>query len=105
MSIHHHRRKDSLRTVSYEFLKTLLSTPGPSGGEGAAANIWREEAKKFAEVRGDKQGRYWMARAVAFSEQGNDVTISACHESPELAYERLVAGMKELRVVPADWDV
>ena len=23
---------------------------------------------------------------------------------PELAYQRLVAGMKELRVVPADWD-
>ena len=51
-----------------------------------------------------QQGRYWMARAVAFSERGNDVTISACHESPDLAYERLVAGMKELRVVPADWD-
>lgn len=56
MNILHHGRKDSLRRVSYEFLKTLLSTPGPSGGEGAAANVWREEAKKFAEVRGDRMG-------------------------------------------------
>jgi hypothetical protein len=56
LSILHHRRKDSLRTVSYEFLKILLSTPGPSGGEGAAANVWREEAKKFAEVRGTGWG-------------------------------------------------
>ena len=51
-----------------------------------------------------RQGRYWVARAIAFSENDNDVTISACHESPSLAYERLVAGMKELRLVPADWD-
>jgi hypothetical protein len=51
-----------------------------------------------------QQGRYWMAKAVAFSENGNDVTISACHDSPELAYRRLVAGMKELLLVPADWD-
>jgi len=29
-----------------------------------------------------QQGRYWMARAIAFSEKGNDVTISACHDSP-----------------------
>jgi hypothetical protein len=45
-----------------------------------------------------------MAKAVAFSENGNDVTISACHDSPELAYRRLIGGMKELRLVPADWD-
>ena len=51
-----------------------------------------------------QQGRHWMAKAVAFSENGNDVTISACHDSPALAYQRLVAGMKELRLVPADWD-
>jgi len=51
-----------------------------------------------------QQRRHWIARAVAFSEQGNDVTICACHDSPELAYERLVAGMKELQLVPADWD-
>jgi hypothetical protein len=51
-----------------------------------------------------QQGRYWLAKAVAFSENGNDVTISACHDTPELAYKRLIAGMKELRLVPADWD-
>jgi hypothetical protein len=51
-----------------------------------------------------RQGRYWIAKAIAFSENNNDVTISACHDSPELAYARLVAGMKELRLVPADWD-
>jgi hypothetical protein len=51
-----------------------------------------------------QQGRYWIAKAVAFSENGNDVTISACRDSPELAYQRLVAGMKELRLIPLNWD-
>lgn len=51
-----------------------------------------------------QQGNHWIANAVAFSENDNDVTISACHDSPELAYDRLVAGMKELRLLPADWD-
>jgi endoglucanase len=37
-------------------LKRLLSTPGPSGREAAAARVWREEAEKFAGVRGDKMG-------------------------------------------------
>src|ERR671917_144463 len=45
-----------MRTESYEFLKRLLSTPGPSGNEGAAAKVWREEAEKFAEIRGDRMG-------------------------------------------------
>jgi putative aminopeptidase FrvX len=45
-----------MRKASYEFLKKLLSTPGPSGNEGAAAKVWREEAGKFAEVRGDRMG-------------------------------------------------
>jgi endoglucanase len=45
-----------MREASYEFLKRLLSTPGPSGNEGAAAKIWREEAGGFAEVRGDRMG-------------------------------------------------
>jgi putative aminopeptidase FrvX len=45
-----------MRDASYEFLKRLLSTPGPSGNEGAAAKIWREEAAGFAEVRGDRMG-------------------------------------------------
>jgi putative aminopeptidase FrvX len=45
-----------MRDASYEFLKRLLSTPGPSGNEGAAAKVWREEAEGFAEVRGDTMG-------------------------------------------------
>jgi len=49
-------REDRMRDASYEFFKRLLSTPGPSGYEGAAAEVWREEARKFAEVRGDRMG-------------------------------------------------
>jgi hypothetical protein len=29
-----------------------------------------------------QEGRYWIAKAIAFSESDNDVTISACHEYP-----------------------
>src|ERR687886_2791844 len=45
-----------MRDASYEFLKSLLSIPGPSGSEGAAAKVWRTGAEKFAEVRGDRMG-------------------------------------------------
>ncbi len=45
-----------MRDASYEFLKNLLSIPGPSGYEGAAAEAWRTEAEKFAEVRSDRMG-------------------------------------------------
>jgi putative aminopeptidase FrvX len=45
-----------MKDASYEFLKRLLATPGPSGNEGAAAKIWRDEAAGFAEVRGDRMG-------------------------------------------------
>ncbi len=45
-----------MRDASYDFLKRLLSTPGPSGYEEAAAKAWREEAGKFAEVRADRMG-------------------------------------------------
>lgn len=38
------------------FLKKLLDTPGPSGYETAPAKVWREEARKFAKVRGDVAG-------------------------------------------------
>ncbi|MCE2803109.1 MAG: M42 family metallopeptidase [Gemmatimonadota bacterium] len=39
------------------FLKRLLDTPGPSGYEGPAAAVWREEAKGFAaEVHADVAG-------------------------------------------------
>ncbi len=45
-----------MRDESYEFLKGLLSIPGPSGYEAAAAKAWRMEAEKFAGVRGDRMG-------------------------------------------------
>lgn len=41
---------------SIAFLKKLLDTPGPSGFEAAPAGIWREQARQFAEVRGDVAG-------------------------------------------------
>ena len=42
---------------SLNFLKTLLSTPGPSGDEAAVARIWRSEASTFAdEVKADIRG-------------------------------------------------
>ena len=34
---------------SYDFLKRLLDTPGPSGFETAAARVWRAEAEGFAD--------------------------------------------------------
>jgi endoglucanase len=45
-----------MRDASYDFLKKLLSTPGPSGYEEAAAKLWREEAGTFAEVGADRMG-------------------------------------------------
>ena len=38
-----------METSSFDFLKRLLSTPGPSGFETAAARVWREEAQRFAD--------------------------------------------------------
>jgi putative aminopeptidase FrvX len=38
-----------LNPSSIAFLKRLLDTPGPSGFEGPAARVWREEAKTFAD--------------------------------------------------------
>lgn len=35
-------------TSATAFLKRLLDTPGPSGFEGPAARVWREEAESFA---------------------------------------------------------
>jgi hypothetical protein len=29
-----------------------------------------------------QEGRYWIAKAIAFSENGNDVTLSSCHDTP-----------------------
>jgi endoglucanase len=39
-----------LSPSSLAFLKRLLDTPGPSGYEGSAARVWREEASTFADV-------------------------------------------------------
>ena len=42
---------------SLEFLKQLLTTPGPSGDEAAVARLWRAEAERFAdEVTADVRG-------------------------------------------------
>src|SRR5215475_2468347 len=37
-----------LSPSSLAFLKRLLDTPAPSGFEGPAAKVWREEASRFA---------------------------------------------------------
>jgi putative aminopeptidase FrvX len=43
--------------MTIDFLKRLLTTPGPSTQEAAPARIWREEASSFAdEVRADVRG-------------------------------------------------
>jgi endoglucanase len=39
-----------------DLLRTLLTTPGPSGYEGAAAAAWREAASAFADVSADNLG-------------------------------------------------
>jgi endoglucanase len=39
-----------------ELLRTLLTSPGPSGYETAPARAWREAAEGFAEVSGDALG-------------------------------------------------
>src|SRR4029079_14482764 len=45
-----------IKDEALAFLKKLLDTPGPSGFESAPARIWRDEASKFAKVRGDVAG-------------------------------------------------
>lgn len=46
-----------LKPAAVAFLKKLLDTPGPSGYESAAAKVWRDEAKTFADdVQGDVHG-------------------------------------------------
>src|SRR5512144_809212 len=39
-----------------ELLRALLTAPGPSGYETAAAAVWREAASGFAEVTSDAMG-------------------------------------------------
>ncbi len=46
-----------MTTQTVDFLKKLLSTPGPSGFELAPARVWREEVARFADdVRADVHG-------------------------------------------------
>ena len=45
-----------LPPTAVAFLERLLDTPGPSGFESAPARLWREEAARFATVRGDVHG-------------------------------------------------
>ena len=45
-----------LSDTATTFLKHLLDAPGPSGFEGRAAQVWRDHARGFAEVRGDVMG-------------------------------------------------
>lgn len=41
----------------FEFLKTLVETPSPSGSEQQAASVWREYTRPFADtITTDKQG-------------------------------------------------
>jgi putative aminopeptidase FrvX len=50
-------REVSVDVRSVEFLKRLLDAPGPSGFEGRAARVWREEAETFADgVEADVSG-------------------------------------------------
>ena len=55
---------------SISLLKRLLDTPGPSGFESQAAAVWREEARKVADVTGDVAGN-----SVAIVNQGAPVTV------------------------------
>jgi len=41
-------------------LERLLTAPGPSGQEHAAAEVWREAARTFGEVGGDVLGSSWV---------------------------------------------
>src|SRR4029079_18735820 len=51
-----HEDSRMIKDEALAFLKKLLDTPGPSGFESRPARICREEAGKFAKVRGDVAG-------------------------------------------------
>jgi len=59
-----------LPPTAVAFLERLLDTPGPSGFESAPARLWREEAARFATVRGDVHGN-----SMATVEGGGGPTI------------------------------
>src|SRR3954454_17021715 len=64
-----------MQDASYEFLKNLLSIPGPSGYEVAAARAWRTEAEEFAGVRGDRMGNSFAT----LNEEGTPRVMLAGH--------------------------
>src|SRR4029077_6615888 len=43
-----------------DLLERLLTTPGPSGQERAAAAVWREAADSVGEVSSDAMGNSWV---------------------------------------------
>ena len=43
-----------------ELLERLLTAPGPSGQERAAAAVWREAAAPVGEVSSDALGNSWV---------------------------------------------
>jgi putative aminopeptidase FrvX len=43
-----------------DLLERLLTTPGPSGEEGAAAAVWREAAAPLGDVSSDVLGNSWV---------------------------------------------
>ena len=55
-------------------LRTLLTTTGPSGYEGAPARVWREAAEGFAEVSPSREGLDVVV--------GLAVVLLACWPSP-----------------------
>ena len=59
-----------LSTDSIAFLKKLLDSPGPSGFESAAAAVWRDEARKVADVTADVAGN-----STAIVSKGAPVTV------------------------------
>ena len=62
---------------SVDFLKALLSTPGPSGFEAAPASVWRTEASRFADhVVADVSGN---SMATLTGAKGGPVVMLAGH--------------------------
>jgi endoglucanase len=60
-----------------EVLRALLTTPGPSGYEQAAARVWREAAQRFSsDVRGDVLG---SSVAVVEGRDGGPLTAVVGH--------------------------
>lgn len=62
------------------FLHTLLDSPGPSGFETAPANLWRKEARSFADdVRGDVHGNSYATLRAASGQRSAPTIMLAGH--------------------------